>query len=101
MKLWIKDIIFTDRTKDDKPLIDKNQNSFFMLHIEISNEWVKQKVQPNEHWVWISKYYSDDKDKDMLIEKIKVWEIYNIEYKQSWQWKNLISLRDKDWNIII
>jgi len=99
MYFEIKQIIFTDETKDWKKLVDKNWNNFYMLHLEVI-EWDKAFIKENEHWKWISKYYSEDKWNEIK-EKIKVWKVYNIEYKQSWIYKNIVSVKDNNNNILI
>jgi len=98
MKFWIKDIIFTDQTKAGKPLM-KNWEPFFMLHLEVV-EKEESTVTYNEHWKWISRFYTTDKWDDIK-SKIKIWSIYEIEYKQSWIYKNLISVKDLEGNIIL
>lgn len=85
----IKEIIFTDKSKDWKDLVNKAWSKFFMLHIKLEDD------------IWVSKYYTKDTDKDMLLDKIKVWESYNIYIKESWIYKNIIQLQDTEWNIII
>jgi len=99
MNFKIKDIIFTNQTKDGKELKRKNWDLFFMLHLEVE-EVGDDKLEWNKHWKWISKFYNEDKW-DSIKQKIKVWELYKIEYRQSWIYKNIISVRDKDDNIII
>ena len=100
MYFEIKQIIFTDETKDGKKLVSqKTKEPFFMLHLEVI-EWDKASIESNQHGKWISKYYTEDKW-NSIKEKIKVWNLYNIEYKVSWIYKNIVSVRDKDNNIII
>lgn len=82
MKCIVNKIIFTNKSKDWKELI-KNWKWFYMLHFEVTIEW-KQ--------IWISKFYSNNDDEQMLLDKIKVWEEYDIEYKESWIYKNIVSL---------
>ena len=99
MKFKIKNIIFTDKTKDGKELINKNWEWFFMLHIEVIEDW-ESSIKANKFGKWISKYFNENKW-DELKQKIKIWNIYNIEYKESWIYKNIVSIRDNDNNIII
>lgn len=86
MKLKIKQVIFTDKTKDWKPL-ERNWKWFFMFHIQL------------EDWKWMSKFYSR-KEYDPS-SKIKVWEEYDILYKVNWDYLNLVSILDLNWNIIL
>lgn len=86
MKLKIKQVIFTDKTKDWKPL-ERNWKWFFMFHIQL------------EDWKWISKFYS--KRESDPSSKIKVWEEYDILYKVNWDYLNLVSILDLNWNIIL
>ncbi len=85
----IKEIIFTDKSKDWKDLVNKAWMKFFMLHLKLEDD------------TWVSKYYTKDTDKAMLLDKIIVWESYNIDLKESWIYKNIIQLQDTKWNIII
>jgi hypothetical protein len=90
MKCIINEIIFTNKSKDWKDLI-KNWKWFYMLHLNVTIEWEQ---------MWISKFYSNNNDEQMLLDKIEVWKEYNIEYKESWIYKNIISLTD-NLNLII
>ena len=81
----IIEVIFTSKTKDWKQLI-RNWRPFYMLHLK------------DEHWIWYSKFYKDNSDIAM---KIQVWQMFTLEVKQNWEYNNLLSLKDKDWNIII
>lgn len=86
----IKEIIFTDKRKDWNDLVSpKTWGKFFMLHLKLEDD------------KWVSKYYVDDSKKNMLLDKIKVWESYNIDYKETWLYRNIIQLEDTKWNIII
>jgi len=99
MKFIVRDIIFTDRTKAGQPLINKNKEKFFMLHLEVK-EVGDSVIQSNEHGKWISKYYITD-EWDKLKDQIKIGETYLIEYSQSWIYKNVQSVRTISGNIII
>lgn len=99
MKFKITDFIFTDKTKAWEPLIDKNKNPFFMLHLEVK-EIDNSIIQANQFWKWISKFYVTD-ESEKLQQKIKVGETYDIEYSQTGIYKNIVSIRDLQWNIII
>ena len=99
MKFKVKDFIFTDKTKAWKELINKAWDKFFMLHLEVQ-EVDDAIIQANEHGKWISKYYTTDESKK-LSEKIKIGQIYIIEYSQSWIYKNIVSIMDLEGKIII
>jgi hypothetical protein len=86
MKAKITKVIFTDRKQDWSPY-HRNGKGFFMLHIQL------------EDWKWISKFYNK-KELDPS-SKLKEWDEYEIEIKVIWEFTNLISIQDKDWNIII
>ena len=99
MLFKIESIVFTDISKEGQPLINRVGQPFFMLHLEVS-EWPWASIEANEHWKIISKYYVTN-ESDKLLSQIKVWETYNIEYSVSWIYKNVISVRDLNNNIII
>lgn len=86
MKSKIKQIIFTDKKQDWTPL-KRNGVWFFMLHLQL------------EDWKWISKFYN--KSESNPTSKIEVNKEYEIVLKQNWEYYNLISLSDLNWNIII
>lgn len=85
MVLKINEIIFTNISKEWKPYI-KNGKWFNMLHIN-TEEW------------WMSKYYSID-SKNPLI-NLDLNKQYDITFSTNWSFKNLISIKDLNWNIII
>lgn len=85
MKLKIKQIIFTDKTKEWLPLI-RNGKSFYMFHIQ------------TEDGRWISKFFN--KKEENPSSKLKVWEEYEINFKVNWQYNNLLSVYDLKWNLI-
>ena len=81
----IIEVVFTWNTKDWKPLV-RNWRPFFMLHLK------------DENWKWYSKFYKENSNIAM---KIQVWKEFNIEFKQNWEYNNLITLKDSQGNIII
>lgn len=81
----IKQLIFTSKTKEWKDLI-RNWRQFYMLHIE------------DENGKWYSKFYKDKIDLPFTIDYNA---LYSIQYKQNWEYNNILSIKDSKWNIII
>lgn len=94
MKYRVIEMIFTDKTKAWKELVNKNGWHFWMLHIKV--QWL-EKTDPE---IFVSKYYTTDEG-DKLKEKIKVWEVYHIEVRQSWEYYNIKNIMDLEGTIII
>lgn len=79
MKATIKQVIFTDTALNGQPYKHKTTgNPFWMLHLELSDG------------KWVSKFYSKKEDDPST--KIIEGKEYDISYKQSWPYYNLIAL---------
>lgn len=83
----VKQIIFTDKRKDWKPL-ENASGKFYMLHLE----WDDGK--------WYSKFYNQP-IKEERLSQLKEWSTYTIRYTQAWQYQNIISVSDTQNNVII
>lgn len=83
----IKEIIFTDKRKDWNDLVTAKGAKFYMLHIRLEDD------------TWVSKYYTSDSSKEKLLSKLKVWEKYDIQIKEAWLYRNIVSI--SKWEDII
>lgn len=94
MNYKVIEMIFTDKTKEGKELINKWWNPFFMLHLRIIG------LEAWDEEIWVSRYYTRDEHLK-LEEKILIGNIYMIEIKQSWIYYNIQNILNDKNEIII
>jgi hypothetical protein len=85
MILKINEVIFTNISKEWKPYM-RNGKWFNMLHIN-TEEW------------WMSKYYKLELKNPLV--NLDLNKQYDISFSTNWSFKNLMSIKDLNWNIII
>lgn len=100
MKFTIKEVIFTDKTKEWKELLNWRNQKFFMLHLIVEEAEKDLNITWNKFWKVISKYYTTD-ESVKIKQKLKAWQVYHMEIKESWIYKNIVSIMDLKWNIIM
>ena len=94
MKFKILEFIFTDKSKDWKPLINRTWSPFFMLHLRVIG------LEDTDKELWVSKYYTQDEH--LKLEKTLIeGDIYTIEVRQSWIYFNIQNILNDKNEVII
>lgn len=94
MKFKLLESIFTDKSKEWEPLINRTWQPFFMLHLRVI--WLEE----TDKELWVSKYYTRDESLK-LKEKLIDGKIYSIEVRQSWIYFNIQNVMNDQNEIII